>query len=212
MAIVNQIADRVIEGNIAEVESLTKQALEQKEDVQKIIDKGLTAGLDVVGEKFSAGEFFLPEMLTAGMAVKAGMEILKPVLTKFGVKPKGTIVVGTVLGDIHDIGKNMVCMMLEGAGFKVIDVGIDVPAETFINTAKANGADIIAMSALISTTRASMVGIIEDIRTSELNYKVKVMIGGAPITQEFADRIGADGYAPDAALAAKKARELLAVD
>ncbi len=212
MAIVNQIADRVIEGNIAEVESLTKQALEQKEDVQKIIDEGLTAGLDVVGEKFSAGEFFLPEMLTAGMAVKAGMEILKPVLTKFGVKPKGTIVVGTVLGDIHDIGKNMVCMMLEGAGFKVIDVGIDVPAETFINTAKANGADIIAMSALISTTRASMVGIIEDIRTSELNYKVKVMIGGAPITQEFADRIGADGYAPDAALAAKKARELLAVD
>lgn len=212
MAIVNQIADRVIEGNIAEVESLTRQALEQKEDVQKIIDEGLTAGLDVVGEKFSAGEFFLPEMLTAGMAVKAGMEILKPVLTKFGVKPKGTIVAGTVLGDIHDIGKNMVCMMLEGAGFKVIDVGIDVPAETFINTAKANGADIIAMSALISTTRASMVGIIEDIRTSELNYKVKVMIGGAPITQEFADRIGADGYAPDAALAAKKARELLAVD
>ena len=212
MAIVNQIADRVIEGNIAEVESLTKQALEQKEDVQKIIDEGLTAGLDVVGEKFSAGEFFLPEMLTAGMAVKAGMEILKPVLTKFGVKPKGTIVAGTVLGDIHDIGKNMVCMMLEGAGFKVIDVGIDVPAETFINTAKANGADIIAMSALISTTRASMVGIIEDIRTSELNYKVKVMIGGAPVTQEFADRIGADGYAPDAALAAKKARELLAVD
>jgi len=211
VAIVNQIADRVIEGNIAEVESLTKQALEQKEDVQKIIDEGLTAGLDVVGEKFSAGEFFLPEMLTAGMAVKAGMEILKPVLTKFGVKPKGTIVVGTVLGDIHDIGKNMVCMMLEGAGFKVIDVGIDVPAETFINTAKANGADIIAMSALISTTRASMVGIIEDIRTSELNYKVKVMIGGAPITQDFADRIGADGYAPDAALAAKKARELLAV-
>ena len=212
MAIVNQIADRVIEGNIAEVESLTKQALEQKEDVQKIIDEGLTAGLDVVGEKFSAGEFFLPEMLTAGMAVKAGMEILKPVLAKSGVKPKGTIVAGTVLGDIHDIGKNMVCMMLEGAGFKVIDVGIDVPAETFINTAKANGADIIAMSALISTTRASMVGIIEDIRTSELNYKVKVMIGGAPVTQEFADRIGADGYAPDAALAAKKARALLAVD
>jgi len=212
VTIVNQIADRVIEGDIAEVENLTKHALEQKEDVQKIIDEGLTAGLDVVGEKFSAGEFFLPEMLTAGMAVKAGMEILKPVLTKFSIKPRGTIVAGTVLGDIHDIGKNMVCMMFEGAGFKVIDVGIDVPAETFINTAKANGADIIAMSALISTTRASMVGIIEDIRTSELNYKVKVMIGGAPITQEFADRIGADGYAPDAALAAKKARELLAVD
>lgn len=212
MAIVNQIVDRVIEGNIAEVESLTKQALEQKEDVQKIIGEGFTAGLDVVGEKFSAGEFFLPEMLTAGMAVKAGMEILKPILTKSGVKPRGTIVAGTVLGDIHDIGKNMVCMMFEGVGFKVIDLGVDVSAEKFINTAKANRADIIAISALISTTRASMVGIIEGIRTSELSYKVKVMIGGAPVTQEFADRIGADGYAPDAALAAKKARELLAVD
>ena len=212
MAIVDQIADRVIEGNIAEVESLTKQALEQKEDVQKIMVQGFTAGLDVVGEKFSAGEFFLPEMLVAGMAVKAGMEVLKPILTKSDIKPKGTVVAGTVLGDIHDIGKNMVCMILEGAGFKVIDVGVDVSAEKFINTAKANRADIIAMSALISTTRASMVGIIEDIRTSELNYKVKVMIGGAPVTQDFADAVGADGYAPDAGLAAKKARELLAVD
>jgi len=212
VAIVNQIADRVIKGNIAEVESLTKQALGQKEDVQKIIGEGFTAGLDVVGEKYTAGEYFLPEMLVSGMAVTAGMEILKPLLTKSGVKPKGTIVAGTVLGDMHDIGKNIVCMMLEGAGFKVIDVGVDVPAEKFINTAKANRADIIAMSALISTTRASMVGIIEDIRTSELNHKVKVMVGGAPVTQEFADRIGADGYAPDAGLAAKKAKELLGVD
>lgn len=212
MAIINQIVDRVIEGNSAEVESLTKQALDQKEDPQKILSEGYIAGLDLVGEKFSAGEFFLPEMLMAGMAMKAGMEILKPLLTQSGAKPKGIIVVGTVLGDIHDIGKNLVCMMLEGAGFKVIDVGIDVPAEKFINAAKANRADIIALSALITATRANMAGITEDIRTSELGSKVKVMVGGASVTQEFADRIGADGYAPDANLATKKARGLLGVD
>ena len=212
MAIVDQIVDRVIEGNIVEVESLTKQALEQKVAALKIVDEGFVLGLDAVGEKYTNGEYFLPEMLVAGMAVTAGMEILKPILTKSSVKPKGTVVAGTVLGDIHDIGKSIVCMMLEVAGFKVIDVGVDVSAEKFINTAKANRADIIAMSALISTTRASMVGIIKEIRTSELNHKVKVMIGGAPVTQDFADAIGADGYAPDAGLAVKKARELLAID
>lgn len=211
MDIVKQIADRVIEGNIAEVESLTKQATEQKIDIQKIIDEGFIPGLDVVGEKYTAGEFFLPEMLMSAMAVKEGMEILRPLLTKSGVKPKGTIVAGTVMGDVHDIGKNIVCMMMEGGGFKVIDLGIDVPVEKFINAAKNNNADIIAMSALLSTTRVNMKGIIEAIRASELNHKVKVMIGGAPVTQDFADSIGADGYAPDAGLAVKRAKELLGV-
>lgn len=212
MEIVKQIVDKVIEGDIAEVKNLTKQALEQKEDAQRIIDEGFTAGLDVVGEKYTAGEYFLPEMLVSGMAVTAGMEILKPLLTKSGVKPKGTMVAGTVEGDMHDIGKNMVCMMVEAAGFKVIDVGVDVPAEKFINAVKENRADIIAMSALLSTTRQNMPKIIQAIRTSELNHKVKVMVGGAPVTQDFADSIGADGYAPDAGLAAKKVKELLAVD
>ncbi|MBA7495997.1 Methionine synthase [subsurface metagenome] len=212
MEIVKQIVDKVIEGNIAEVKNLTKQALDQKEDAQRIIGEGFAAGLDVVGEKYTAGEYFLPEMLVSGMAVTAGMEILKPLLTKSGVKPKGTMVAGTVEGDMHDIGKNMVCMMVEAAGFKVIDVGADVPAEKFINAAKENRADIIAMSALLSTTRQNMPKIIQAIRTSELNHKVKVMVGGAPVTQDFADSIGADGYAPDAGLAAKKAKELLAVD
>lgn len=209
MEIVKQIVDRVIEGNIAEVESLTKEAVEQKEDAQKIMDEGFIPALEVVGEKYTAGEFFLPEMLMAGMAVIAGLEILRPLLTKSGVKPKGTIVAGTVVGDMHDIGKNIVCMMMEGAGFKVIDLGTDVSAEKFINAAKANRADIIALSALLSTTRAGMGGIIQDIRASELNYKIKVMVGGAPVTQDFADAIGADGYAPDAGLAVKKAKELL---
>ncbi len=212
MEIVKQIVDRVIEGNIAEVESLTKEAVEQKEDAQKIMDEGFIPALEVVGEKYTTGEFFLPEMLMAGMAVTAGLEILRPLLTKSGVKPKGTIVAGTVVGDMHDIGKNIVCMMMEGARFKVIDLGTDVSAEKFINAAKANRADIIALSALLSTTRAGMGGIIQDIRASELNYKIKVMVGGAPVTQDFADAIGADGYAPDAGLAVKKAKELLGVD
>lgn len=212
MEIVKQIVGKVIEGNIAEVERLTKEAIEQKEDAQRIIDEGFAAGLDVVGEKFSAGEYFLSEMLVSGMAVTAGMEILKPLLTESSVKSKGTMVAGTVEGDMHDIGKNMVCMMVEAAGFRVIDVGEDVSAEKFINATKENRADIIAMSALLSTTRQNMLKIIQVIRTSDLGHKVKVMVGGAPVTQDFADSIGADGYAPDAGLAAKKVRELLAVD
>ncbi len=178
----------------------------------KIIDEGFVPGLDVVGEKYTNGEYFLPEMLVAGMAVTAGMEILKPLLTKSGVKPKGVMVAGTVVGDMHDIGKNMVCLMSEAAGFRVIDMGSDVSAEMFIDAAKENRADIIAMSALLSTTRANMPGIIQAIRTSELGHKVKVMIGGAPVTQDFADAVGADGYAPDAGLAAKKAKQLLGID
>ena len=212
MEMLKQIVDRLIEGNIAEVESLTKKAIEQGEAAQKILEEGFIPGLDIVGQKFSDGELFLPEMLMAGMAVKAGTEILRPLLTKANVKLKGTIVVGTVVGDIHDIGKNLVCMMFEGTGFKVIDLGVDVPAEKFINAAKANRADIIALSALLSTTRAGMEGIIQDIHASEFKHEVKVMVGGAPVTQDFADRIGADGYAPDAALATKKARELLGVN
>lgn len=211
MDIVKKIVDKVIGGNIAEVESLTKQTAEQKVDIQRIMNEGFIPGLDVVGEKYRAGEFFLPEMLMSAMAVKAGMEILRPLLTKSGVKPKGTIVAGTVKGDMHDIGKNIVCMMMEGSGFKVIDLGVDVPAEKFISAAKNNNADIIAMSALLSTTRANMEGIIQAIRTSELNYKIKVMIGGAAVTHDFADSIGADGYAPDAGLAVKKTKELLGV-
>ena len=211
MEILKRISDRVIEGNVAEAESLTKEAVEQKVDAQKIMNEGFIAGLDVVGEKYTTGEYFLPEMLVSGMAVKAGMEILRPLLTKSDIKPKGIIVAGTVEGDMHDIGKNIVCMMSEGSGFKVIDVGADVPADRFINAAKENKADIIAMSALLSTTRANMPSIIQAIRNSELNYKVKVMVGGAALTQDFADSIGADGYAPDAASAASKAKGILEI-
>jgi 5-methyltetrahydrofolate--homocysteine methyltransferase len=211
MQIIKQIAEKVIEGNIADVKTLTKQALEHKESIQQMIEEGFISGLDMVGEKYTNGELFLPEMLMAGMAVQAGMEILRPLLIKSGVEIKGTIVAGTVEGDVHDIGKNIVCMMCEGAGFKVIDLGTDVPAAKFIDTAKANGAEIIAMSALLSTTRANMDGMIKKIRASGLNHRVKIIVGGAPLTQDFADSVGADGYAPDAGLAVKKARELLGI-
>jgi len=210
--ILKQIVNGIIQGNIGEVTRLTTEALAKKVDVQKIMDEGFIAGLDIVADKYTTGEIFLPEMLVAGMAVTNGMEILRPMITKSGMRLKGTIVAGTVEGDIHDIGKNIVCMMSEGTGFKVIDIGTDVPAKKFIDAARVNEADIIAMSALLSTTRANMEGIIQKIRASEIGHKVKVMVGGAPLTQDFADSIGADGYAPDAGLAVKKAKELLGMN
>ena len=209
--IIGRITQEVIKGDIVEVERLTREAIAEKEDVKRITNEGFIPGLDLVGEKFSAGEFFLPEMLVAAMAVKAGMEIIKPILSKDGDQSKGTIVAGAVLGDIHDIGKNLVCMMYEGAGFRVIDLGVDVAADKFIQAAITNKADIIAMSAIISTIRAGMGGIVRDIRASELESNLKIMVGGAAVTQEFADRIGADGYAPDANLAVKKAKEILGI-
>jgi 5-methyltetrahydrofolate--homocysteine methyltransferase len=211
LEIVKQIIDAVIVGNIADIQRLSKEAIEQKVAPQELIDEGFRTGLDIVGEKYTNGEYFLPEMLVAGMVVKSGMEILKPLLIKSDLKSKGVMVVGTVAGDIHDIGKNMVCMMCEASGLTVIDLGTDVTAEMFINAAKENGADIIAMSALLSTTRANMPGMIQIIRASEIGHKVKVMVGGAPVTLDFAEAIEADGYAPDAVLAAKKARQLLGI-
>ena len=212
MTIVQRIADAVIKGNISEVEDLTRKALEEGEDViKKILQEGYAAGLKVVGEKFSIGEIFMPEMLVAGEAVKSGTRLLRPFLAEWDTQLVGIVVAGTVVGDSHDIGKDLVCMMLEGAGFKVINLGTNIPAEGFIEAARTNSADIIAMSALLTTTRMAMEGIIQEIRTSELNQRVKVMVGGAPVTQGFAERIGADGYAPDAALAVKKAKELLRV-
>ena len=211
MELIKQLSVKVVEGNIDKVKELVQKAIEQKVDIQEILNDGFMRGLDVVGEKYAAGEFFLPEMLVSGMAVTAGMKLLKPLITKSSVKPKGTVVAGTVEGDLHDLGKNMVCMMCEGHGFTVIDLGTDVPAEKFIEAAIANEADIIAMSALLSTTRANMEGIIRKIRDSGLCHKIRIMVGGAPVTQGFADSIGADGYAPDAVLAVKKAKELMRV-
>jgi len=209
MEIIEEIYNKVVEGNVSETETLVKEALNKKIAAQNIMDDGFIRALNLVGEKFSTGEAFLTEMLTSAMSVKSGMEILKPLLVKSDIKSKGTVVAGTVAGDIHDIGKNMVCMMLEGAGFKVIDLGVDVSGEKFLQAAKENKADIVAISALLSTTMRNMAETVRLIGSAGLEHKVNVLIGGAPVTQDFVQAIGADGYAPDAAQAIKKAKELL---
>jgi len=212
MEIIEEIYHKVVEGNISETENLVKEALNRGVESQDIMNDGFIRALDVVGEKFSTGEAFLTEMLTSAMAVKSGMEILKPLLVQSDMKSKGTVVAGTVAGDIHDIGKNMVCMMLEGAGFKVIDLGVDVSGENFLQAATENKADIVAMSALLSTTMANMAATVRLIKSAGLQPKVNVLVGGAPVTQDFAQAIGADGYAPDAAQAVKKAKQIIGVD
>lgn len=204
-----EIAEHVIGGNAAKVMELVQGAVDSKEDPQVILQQGLLAGMSVIGEQFKKNEVYVPEVLIAARAMKAGMSIIKPILTSANVKGKGTIVIGTVKGDLHDIGKNLVGMMLEGAGFDVVDAGIDVNAENFLDVAQKNDAQIIGMSALLTTTMPSMKEVIKTLKNSALKDKVMVMIGGAPVTQDYAEEIGADGYAPDAASAADMAKALL---
>lgn len=204
------LADAIINGKRNDAVELTKKLIDAGVPAKRILDEGLIAGMGVVGEKFKNGEYFVPEVLVAARAMKAAMEILRPLLAASDVEPIGTVVIGTVRGDLHDIGKNLVAMMLEGAGFKVIDLGVDVPAEKFIEAIKEHNADIVGMSALLTTTMTYMPEVIKAIEAEGIRNKVKVIVGGAPVTQEWADQIGADGYAPDAASAVDKCKELLA--
>ena len=209
MADLQVLADALIKGDRNKVVELTKQALAQGVPAADVLNKGLIAGMSVVGKRFKANEVYVPEVLIAARAMKGGMEILQPALVKAGVQPLATVVLGTVKGDLHDIGKNLVGMMLTGAGLKVVDIGTDVPPEKFVEAAKANNAAVCAMSALLTTTMPQMTEVVKALKASGL--KVKAMIGGAPVTQSFADEIGADGYAADAASAADKAKELVGV-
>ena len=204
------LAEAIINGKRNDAVELTKKLVDAGVPAKRILDEGLIAGMSVVGEKFKNGEYFVPEVLVAARAMKAAMEILRPLLAVSDVEPIGTVVIGTVRGDLHDIGKNLVAMMLEGAGFKVVDLGVDVPAEKFIEAAKENNADIVGMSALLTTTMTYMPEVIKALESEGIRNKVKVIVGGAPVTQEWADQIGADGYAPDAASAVDKCKELLA--
>ena len=203
-----QIADNLIKGKAPEVKELVKKALDEGVGVEKVLNEGLIAGMNVVGAKFKANEFYVPEVLIAARAMKSGMELLRPILAEKNIKGVGTVVLGTVKGDLHDIGKNLVGMMLEGAGFEVIDIGVDVAAEKFVETAKEKNASLIGLSALLTTTMVGMKDVAKALKEASLDGKVKVMIGGAPLTQSYADEIGADGYAPDAASAVDKAKEL----
>jgi len=209
MVDLKQIVDNVIKGKASEVKELTQKAVNEGVGVEKILDEGLIAGMDVVGKKFQANEFYVPEMLIAARAMKAGMEIIRPILVQKDIKSQGTVVLGTAKGDLHDIGKNLVGMMLEGAGFEVIDAGVDVAPEVFVQTAKKKKAHLIGVSALLTTTMVGMKDVVKAVKETSLDGKVKVMIGGAPITQSYADEIGADGYAPDAASAVDEAKKLL---
>lgn len=208
MADLKALADAVIKGDQNSAVEITKTALAEGMPAESVLNQGLIAGMDVVGARFKNNEVYIPEVLISARAMKMAMEILEPELLKAGVEPAGKLVVGTVQGDLHDIGKNLVAMMLKGAGFEVIDLGVDVSSEKFVEQAKANGAQLIGISALLTTTMPGMETTLKAVRESDL--AVKVMIGGAPVTSGYAEKIGADGYAPDAASAVDLAKKLIA--
>ncbi len=218
MADMQPLADAIIKGKREEVVELVQKALDEGVEAKTILNEGLIAGMNEVGRRFKANEFYVPEVLIAARAMSnhkepdkpGAMEVLQPHLEKAGVEPIGRVVIGTVKGDLHDIGKNLVIMMLRGSGFDVVDLEIDVPAERFVESAKEAKARLIGLSALLTTTMPQMKTVIETLK-SEGMEDVKVMIGGAPVTQSYADEIGADGYAPDAASAVETAKELLEI-
>lgn len=207
MNILEEMAANLMKGKANEVKAAVQQALDDGIPAGTILTEGLLSGMSVIGERFKKNEVYVPEVLIAARAMKAGMVLLQPALVSSGVEPRGTAVIGTVKGDLHDIGKNLVGMMLEGAGLKVVDIGIDVEPAKFIELAKANNAKIIGVSALLTTTMTNMKAVVDAVKESGID--AKVIIGGAPVTQSFCDEIGAAGYAPDAASAADLAASLL---
>jgi len=209
MKIFEEIADEVVKGNSSSVEELTKKALSQNISAEEILNNGLVGGMGIVSEKFKNNEIFIPEVLISAKSMNTGLEILKPLLAEAKVKPLGKVVIGTVKGDLHDIGKNIVAMLLKGAGFEVIDLGADVPKEKFLEYVKKERADIVGMSALLTTTMVSMKETIQTLKDAGLRDNVKIIIGGAPVTESYAVQIDADGYASDAASAVDMSKKLL---
>ncbi|KUK37124.1 MAG: hypothetical protein PWP44_1284 [Thermacetogenium sp.] len=204
-----EVAEAVIEGDEDAVPELTRKAVEAGIEPLKIINEGLTRGIEVVGDRFAAGEYFLPDLLLGAKAMEAGIAVLEPLLAGVNREFIGRVIMGTVHGDLHSIGKNIVIMMLKSAGFEVIDLGVDVPTDRFIEKIKELKPDIVGISALLTTTVGKQKEIIETLKEEGLRESVKVMIGGAPINQNWADQIGADGYAEDATTAVKLARRLI---
>jgi 5-methyltetrahydrofolate--homocysteine methyltransferase len=209
MAKFQDLADSIIAGDNVKSKEITQKLVDEGVDAQEILNEGLIPGMNVVGKKFKANEMYIPEVLIAARAMHAAMDIIKPLLTKTGAISKGTVLIGTVQGDLHDIGKNLVGMMLEGGGFDVVDVGVDVPTEKFVEEIKKAKAKVLGLSALLTTTMPGMKDVIEALKKDGDTKDVKVMVGGAPLTQEYADQIGANGYAPDASSAVDLAEELL---
>ena len=205
---IEDIFEAVLTFNRAAAAEGVKAELAAGTDISIILDQGLIGALDVVGKKFSKGEMFVPEMLQAARAMKAGLEVLKPYLSSESIASKGTVIIGTVKGDLHDIGKNLVAMMMEGAGFNVVDLGVDVDADKFVKAASEHNADVLGLSALLTTTMPAMEDTVAAIK--EAGLAVRTIIGGAPVTETFADQIGADGYSDDAPGAVELARKLMA--
>ncbi len=207
MAIIQEISEYLQKGRAKNVKALVEQALSEGVDAKEILNDGLLSGMMIIGEKFKNNEVFVPEVLVAARAMNTGLTVLEPKLAEIGNEPVGRAVIGTVKGDLHDIGKNLVAMMLKGAGFEVCDLGVDVDADTFISKAEETSADLICMSALLTTTMPNMKDVIDELNNRGLRDKYIVMIGGAPINDSFAKQIGADYYTPDAATCAETAKK-----
>lgn len=207
--ILKEIYDTVINGENKATPEKVQAALDAGLDPGVILNDGMVAAMGEVGRLFEEGEYFVPEMLISARAMQAGLAVLRPHLVKANIKAAGKVAAGTVKGDLHDIGKNLVCMMLEGAGFEIQDLGTDVSPEKFVNAVKAGGVDIIALSALLTTTMPNMKATVEALKAAGLRDQVKVMIGGAPVTEAYAQQIGADGYSPDASRAVSLAKTLV---
>ncbi len=207
--IMNQIYASILAGNYTLVQDQVRQALAESLDPGTILNEGMIAAMKEIGERFEEGSCYIPDMLIAARAMQAGLEILKPALVLAKVKPLGRVIVGTIKGDIHDIGKNLVCMMLEGAGFEVIDLGVDVAPEEYLAAIQEHNPDLVGISALLTTTMQNMRVAVEAIHTTVPDKVVKVIVGGAPVTEDFARRIGADGYAADASKAVYLAKTLI---
>ena len=203
------LSTAVQKGKVKDVKSIVNQALEENVPVKEILEDGLIAPMGIVGENFSANKIFVPEMLMAARAMSAGVKIIEPLFSESGIEPVGTVVIGTVKGDLHDIGKNLVAMMMRGAGLDVYDIGIDVPDEKFVEKAEEVGADIVCLSALLTTTMPAIGDVIKEFERQGVRDKYHIMIGGAPVSQSFADEVRADCYTPDASAAAEHAKEFM---
>jgi corrinoid protein of di/trimethylamine methyltransferase len=205
MSILTDISENLQKGKANDVKELVQKAIDEKMKARQILEEGLMSGMSVVGEKFKNNEVYVPEVLIAARAMNAGIEILRPLLIDEGVEAKGKVVIGTVKGDLHDIGKNLVKMMMEGKGLEVIDLGTDVSADKFVETAKEKGAKVIACSALLTTTMTEMKSVVDKAKEAGIRDSLTIMVGGAPVTDSYCESIGADAYAPDAASAADAA-------
>ena len=210
MPMIQTLYDAILNGNAKAAKEITQTNLAAGANPQSLVDDTMIPAMNEVGRRYEANEYFVPELLIAARAMKASLELIRPLLSARGAEPVGRVVIGTVQGDLHDIGKNLVGAMLEGAGFEVIDLGVDVSPEKFISAAKEKKATLVALSALLTTTMHSMKAVMEKLRESGMRQNVKVMIGGAPVTQKYADEIGADGYSSNANAAVALARKLLA--